>query len=161
MRKWAVPTIIRKMSKYRKNVAAFILNEKGQILICQRSDHFKTWQLPQGGIDQGETAQEAVLRELLEEIGTNDVQIIHQLEDSISYDWPEHLYRKGYIGQEQTFFLVRLNGKIDLKNAVSEEFEEIKWINSASFKKLDSGFKTQAYQVALEKFIELFPELIC
>lgn len=146
------------MSKYRRNVAAFIVDGLGLILICRRSDKFKTWQLPQGGIDEGESPSEAMRRELLEEIGTNELEIIHQLEEKIRYNWPEHLHRDGFIGQEQTFFLVRLKGEIDLAGASSKEFDKFNWINSSQFKRLDSGFKTQAYQLALEKLTKLFPE---
>ena len=147
------------MSKYRQNVAAFIVDGSGLILICRRSDKFKTWQLPQGGIDEEESPSEALHRELLEEIGTDKIEIIHQLKDTIRYNWPEHLHRDGFIGQEQTFFLVRLRGKIDLEHASSKEFDKFNWINSSQFKQIDSGFKTQAYRLALEKLTKLFPEL--
>ena len=148
------------MSKYRKNVAAFIINDSGQILICRRSDKFQTWQLPQGGIDEGESPKEALLRELLEEIGTNDVEILHQLEQNIRYKWPDHLHRDGFIGQEQSYFLLRLKSDINLEQASSKEFDKSKWIASDEFKTVNSGFKTQAYQDALEKLINLFPKLI-
>ena len=148
------------MSKYRKNVAAFILNDDGKLLICLRSDKFKTWQLPQGGIDEGETPREALYRELLEEIGTNNIDIIHELEDRIRYDWPEHLHTKKHVGQEQVYFLVKLNSKIDLEAASSKEFIEAKWIDSKTFSELDCGFKTEAYNTALSKLLKLFPNLI-
>ena len=147
------------MDKYRQNVAAFIIGQAGLILLCRRADKFRTWQLPQGGIDEGESPSEALHRELLEEIGTNDIEIVHQLEASIRYDWPKGLDRSKYLGQEQSYFLVRLNAEIDLENASSDEFDKAKWIGASEFKKLDYGFKTQAYLQALEKLMLLFPNL--
>jgi len=145
---------------YRKNVAAFLLNDKGQILLCQRSDEYKTWQLPQGGVDAGEDLEHALLRELKEEIGTNDIELIHQLENSICYDWPEHARKFGYIGQEQTYFLANLIGKVDFEKAIDKEFISSTWVNSEEFKLRVSGFKKDAYIKALDMLKNKFPEII-
>ncbi len=148
------------MSTYRQNVAAFLLNDTGHILLCQRSDEYKTWQLPQGGIDTGEDVTTALMRELTEEIGTNDIQIIHQLEQKIKYDWPEHARKYGFVGQEQTYFLAKLLGKVDIENAVDDEFVDYTWVDAKEFKLRISGFKKGAYIKALDLLIEKFPTVI-
>ena len=80
--------------KYRPNVAAVILSSsypfKCEILVAKRVDMDDIWQFPQGGIDKGETPKEAILRELKEEIGTNDVEILSAYPSWLSYDFPKH-----------------------------------------------------------------------
>jgi putative (di)nucleoside polyphosphate hydrolase len=81
-----------KVKNYRPNVAAIVLSSaypsKCEILIASRLDIKDAWQFPQGGIDEGETAKEALYRELEEEIGTNEVQIIAEFPGWVSYDFP-------------------------------------------------------------------------
>ena len=148
--------------KYRRNVAVFVLDAGGKILLCRRSDSYKAWQLPQGGMDSGETPREAMVRELGEEIGTKDVDIIHELEGTIRYDWPERLKHLGFDGQEQTYFLVRLRPEatIDLNAHDPAEFEDILWVGAGEFLARIEGFKKEPYSVALGKLISLFPTLI-
>jgi len=147
------------MTSYRKNVAAIILDKDGRILLCRRSDHFKNWQLPQGGIDKGEDALTAVMRELEEEIGTNKFELIGKLEESVCYDWPKELHSRGFIGQEQWYFLFRDTGSANIQ-LPSEEFDAMKWVSKSEFLKEANSFKAEAYKEAIEKFIELFPSTI-
>ena len=149
-------------SSYRLNVAAFVLNQRGAILCCERSDRPGAWQLPQGGIEKGETAEEALFRELLEEILINDVAILGRLDTPIRYDWPKDLHRKGHIGQEQHYFLVRFTKKAEknFTGAPSEEFGGFAWTGAAEFLSRCSGFKSAAYRSALEQFQTLFPGII-
>lgn len=152
----------RMASEYRKNVAIFVLNDEGLILACERSDVRGAWQLPQGGVEPGESPLEAMYRELLEEIGCCEVEILHQLEEAIRYDWPPQHQEKGYIGQEQVYFLVRLKpgAAIDLERAESPEFQSIEWINAAEFSLRAGGFKREAYLLALERLLQALPGTI-
>ena len=147
---------------YRKNVAVFVLNSDGFILACERADVGGAWQLPQGGIEPGESSIEAMYRELHEEIGCRDVEILHQLEEAIRYEWPPHLQDKGYVGQEQVYFLVRLlpEAAIDLVNAESGEFQSVEWVNAAEFSARAGGFKREAYLEALKRLLDAFPGTI-
>ena len=79
--------------KYRPNVAAVILAPSYpfdcRIFIAQRCDMTGIWQFPQGGIDEGETPQEALKRELKEEIGTDEIDVLSEYPQWLSYDFPE------------------------------------------------------------------------
>ena len=80
-----------KNEKYRENVLAVIIDREKKILVGERADRPGVWQMPQGGIDKGENSEQALMRELREEIGTNMVTIIRKLDTKISYDFPEEL----------------------------------------------------------------------
>ena len=125
-----------KMGKrYRPNVAAVVLSsnypEKVEVLICKRNDQSGAWQFPQGGIDEGEDYREALFRELKEEIGTDEVEVIAEMDQLLRYDFPPRVAQKmyPYDGQEQRYFLVKLKpgAKIDIKTA-SPEFSDYKFV---------------------------------
>lgn len=126
------------MSKlYRPNVAAILRKTGGEILICQRADFPECWQFPQGGIDKGESALEALHRELEEETGlkSSHYKIVTSGE-GYRYDFPSNSpLKKGYLGQEQTYFLCQFLGRdedIDL-NTHNVEFADFRWISPADF----------------------------
>lgn len=152
---------------YRKNVAAVVLDDTGRILTCRRSDFPDTWQLPQGGMEDGESAEMALRRELQEEIGTADVEILGRLPEIIRYDWPPEVAYKRFRGQEQVYFLCRLTGltKIDFSVCEPAEFDCADWLGlEAFFQRIDQtangGFKFRAYQQALTALDALFPGVI-
>ena len=105
---------------YRPNVAAIIMSSlypfEMKFFLAKRVDIKDAWQFPQGGIDKGETPKMALFRELKEEIGTDEVEIIAEYPKWLSYDFPEDVLEKmkPYSGQIQKYFLVRLK-----KNAKS------------------------------------------
>ena len=146
------------LKKYRPNVAALVLSpkypEKVEVLIAKRND-VDAWQFPQGGIDKGETPKEALLRELKEEIGTDDVEIIASMPEWLSYDFPKSITTKmyPYVGQRQKYFLVRLKptAKIDL-NTENPEFDEYKFIDINDVFKYVKSFKRPVYKTVLKYF---------
>ena len=149
--------------RYRRNVAAVILNEDGFLLACQRIDKHKSWQFPQGGIDEGENQESAIRREILEEIGVDNIKIIGSLKEPIRYDWPmKYAPIPGYHGQEQYYFLVRLNSSVEINLYAHEpaEFQDYRWVSVAEFLELSIGFKKEAYRTALQLFMIDFPNTI-
>jgi putative (di)nucleoside polyphosphate hydrolase len=148
------------LKKYRPNVAAIIVNDNGKILACHRADMEGIWQVPQGGINKTETAEEALLRELEEEIGTKEVDIIWKLPETLRYDWYEKNRNLGFDGQEQTYFLVRLheNAVINL-NKSNPEFNKYKWMPTNEFLSCLSEFKKEVYTTAIKKMKDKFPNL--
>jgi len=146
---------------YRPNVAIFVINESGLLLACERSDLSDTWQIPQGGIDLDESLENAMYRELEEEIGTREVKILARYPESIRYEWPPELYSRGYRGQEQFYFLVRLQTSLPLVfDNHMREFNRAEWISAGEFLKRISGFKSEAYAKALKWFRETYPSII-
>lgn len=150
--------------KYRPNVAAIILSphypKKCEFFLGERSDVRGAWQFPQGGIDEGENPQEALFRELLEEIGTDEVEILAQYPQWINYDFPEDVRTKmqPFDGQTQRYFLLRLkpNAKINLHTAhpefvsyqfveIAEVFRRVKSFKRDVYSKVLNYFKTQGY----------------
>ena len=122
---------------FRPNVAAIILSskypQKCEIFIASRIDISNAWQFPQGGIDDGESIKEALFRELEEEIGTRDVEIIAEYPTWVSYEFPPIIAQKmyPYDGQKQKYYLVKLKkgAKINI-NTETPEFSEYKFVSS-------------------------------
>lgn len=147
---------------YRRNVAIFVLDDAGRILTGERADVDGAWQLPQGGIEPGETPLQAMYRELQEEIGTQEVELIGQLKKEFTYDWPEHLYSRGHHGQHQTYFVVRIKDKSSVSphtGADEVEFQRFEWLSPEAFCSRVTGMKAKTYCAALEALKEEFPEL--
>lgn len=144
---------------YRPNVAAIIVSEhypqEKQIFIAERSDLAGVWQFPQGGIDEGETPQEALFRELKEEIGTNKVEIVAEYPEWISYDFPAHVAAKmaPFSGQKQRYYLVRLkkNAKIDL-DTKHPEFKRYEFVGLEELNGKIAHFKKPIYEEVISHF---------
>ena len=148
------------MKTYRDNVAMLISNSSGKLLACHRADKRGVWQLPQGGIEAGELPLEAMYRELREEVGICDIEVVGRLPGRIKYDWPKGLMPDSpYCGQSQIYFLLRLADGIapDLTRCRPAEFDDYKWLNVEEFLTLVDGFKRNAYVRAIGGLIKLYP----
>ncbi len=144
---------------YRPNVAAIIVSsaypKEKMVFVAERNDISGMWQFPQGGIDAGETPTEALLRELEEEIGTNDVEIVGEHPEWISYDFPKHVAKKmdPFDGQTQRYFLVRLKDE-SLVNLETEhpEFVNHKYVDVNAVLGMVAKFKKPVYEKVIEHF---------
>ena len=123
--------------RLRANVAAILRNHEGKILICERIHIQNGWQFPQGGVDEGETLEQALTRELWEEIGIDpDDFRIAGMRGGYHYFFPGGK-KKGYSGKEQTYFLcdfLAADSKINVNTEVPE-FRRWKWIAPSEFRK--------------------------
>jgi len=146
---------------YRPNVAAIVLSsdypEKCNYMIARRKGMRRGWQFPQGGIDPGETKEEALFRELKEEIGTDEVEIIAEYPDWISYDFPKNGKNFRFYpfrGQRQKYFLVRLkpDAVIDLNAFEIPEFEEYRFVEGDELFRHVAFFKRKVYRRVIEYF---------
>ena len=152
--------IIKKEKKnFRPNVAAIILSSKYpakcEIFIASRTDITNAWQFPQGGIDEGESTKEALFRELEEEIGTKDVEIIAEYPTWVSYEFPPVIAQKmyPYDGQKQKYYLVKLKqgAKININTEIPE-FSEYKFVPTKEIYDYITFFKRTVYRQVLKYF---------
>jgi putative (di)nucleoside polyphosphate hydrolase len=147
---------------YRPAVGIMLLNGWGQVFVARRIDVAATpaWQMPQGGIDPGETPRQAALRELAEEIGTGNAEIVAESRSWLSYDLPAGLaaavWGGRYRGQRQKWFAMRFTGRdadIDLATA-HPEFDAWRWVMPAELPDLIVSFKRQVYIDVVAEFRE-------
>jgi putative (di)nucleoside polyphosphate hydrolase len=124
--------------RHRPNVAAILERPDGMILVAKRYGLKDAWQFPQGGVDEGEGIEEALYREVEEEVGLGrDRYEILDRRDGYQYRFPNGRMKRGYHGQEQTYFRCRYLGTdsdIDLEAHSSQEFDDFRWIEPGKFK---------------------------
>lgn len=148
-----------KKKNFRPNVAAIVLSakypHKCEIFIASRTDVENAWQFPQGGIDKGETPKEALYRELEEEIGTNDIEIVAEYPKWVSYEFPPAIAQKmkPYDGQIQRYYLVKLKkgAKVDINTKVPE-FSDYKFVDTKHIYEYITFFKRTVYKQVLKYF---------
>lgn len=136
-----------------------LVNGEGKVFAGKRIDQtVEGWQMPQGGIDEGESPRDAALRELKEETGTDRCEIIAELPDWLTYDLPPHLvgiaFHGKYRGQKQKWFLMRFTGRdgdIDL-HAHEPEFSGWKWFDLDDLPGLIVPFKRPTYEKVVAGF---------
>ena len=136
-----------------------IIDDKNRIFVGQRIDtRVEAWQMPQGGIDVGETPSSAAMREMKEEIGCNDGHIIAETKYWYSYDLPKFLIPKLwngiYRGQKQKWFLIRFTGdekNINI-NTINPEFANWRWTTTQELPEIIVPFKRKLYSAVMEEF---------
>jgi putative (di)nucleoside polyphosphate hydrolase len=148
--------------RYRKGVGALVFNSDGRVLVARRLGTTDAWQLPQGGLRSGEDPRIAARRELLEEIGTDRVEIIAECSEWLRYDLPEALcgkvWKGRYQGQEQRWFAFRFTGEdadIDVAADSHPEFDAWQWVDIEQLPALAVDFKRALYEQLVEQFRQL------
>lgn len=155
---------------YRPCVGIMVLNRNKRVWIGRRIDAPKDaegagswWQMPQGGIDEGEDAREAALRELYEETSIHSVEVIGEIEDWLTYDLPENLvgfaWNGRYRGQKQKWFAARFMGNDSEINIEAPgggvhkpEFDEWRWVEMDEVPNLIVPFKRKVYDQVVGAF---------
>ncbi|MGR3637102.1 MAG: RNA pyrophosphohydrolase [Shimia sp.] len=146
---------------YRRNVGVMLVNADGHAFVGQRLDsEVAAWQMPQGGIDKGETPRDAALRELEEETGVSPDLVTIEAESAgwVAYDLPHdivpRIWKGRYRGQEQKWFLMRFHGNDDQVNIAVDhpEFSEWRWLAAGDLVDNIVPFKRAVYEQVLAEF---------
>ena len=151
---------------YRPCVGVMLVNSEGKAFVGKRIDNREGdwWQMPQGGVDEGEELEKALLREVGEEVGARPehLEIVARLPEELVYDLPPELQGKlwggRYRGHRQTGFLVRFAGAdsdIDLDAHHDPEFCEWRWVDPELLPELIVPFKREVYQAIVAGFRDL------
>lgn len=155
---------------WRLGAGILLFNREGKVWIGKRSlaamplgvDASWRWQLPQGGIDKGETPEQAAWRELREETGQNDAVLLQRSRDWLSYRFPEALIKRrflgGAVGQKQQWFAMGFLGgdeKFNLNAFSPPEFEQWRWEAITALPDLVVPFKRDLYHALLREFASL------
>ena len=143
----------------RTGVGSIVLNKNNKVFVGKRKDNpEKYWQMPQGGVDEGENYIDAMKRELSEETSIKNIKILKEIDRWTKYELPDYLLGKiwkgKYRGQKQKWFIVRFLGKDEEINLKTKhpEFIEWKWIEIESLPGVIVDFKKKLYE-------DLLPEI--
>ena len=142
----------------RSGVGIVVLNKENKVFVAKRIDNPKNfWQMPQGGVDEGEDFLKAAYRELVEETSIKNVKLIKELDGTITYELPDRLlgliWKGKYRGQKQKWFLMRFVGmdnEINIKTK-HPEFLEWKWVELDKITDLVVDFKLHVYKEVKDK----------
>lgn len=148
---------------YRPNVGAVLFNRAGRCFVGRRIDmppgNDHVWQFPQGGIDPGETPRDALWRELAEEVGTTNAELLAECTEELTYDLPPHLvgtlFGGRFRGQRQLWFALRFLGEdseIDISSHEQAEFSEWRWVALADAPSMAIDFKRPIYERLASEF---------
>ena len=142
----------------RTGVGIIVLNNENKVFVGKRKDNpGDKWQMPQGGVDEGEDFITAMRRELMEETSIKTIKILKELDKIYQYELPENLlgiiWKGKFRGQKQKWFITRFLGEdkeINL-NTKHQEFIEWKWINPSELPNVIVSFKKELYKSLLEE----------
>ena len=142
----------------RNGVGIVVLNNQNKVFVAKRIDNPKNfWQMPQGGVDEGEDFLTAAYRELEEETSIKNVKLIQEIDGTLTYELPNHLlgiiWKGKYKGQKQKWFVMRFLGKdndINIKTK-KPEFLEWRWIELDMITEVAVDFKLHVYKELKDK----------
>ena len=146
---------------YRANVGIIICNNQGQVLWARRYRQH-SWQFPQGGVDEGETVEQAMYRELYEEVGLlpDDVKILASTRSWLRYRLPSRMIRHDSnpvcVGQKQRWYLLKLqsdDSAVDLLHSNHPEFDDWRWVSYWYPVRQVISFKREVYRKAMKELV--------
>ena len=142
----------------RIGVGAIVLNKKNQVFVGKRKDNpVDKWQMPQGGVNEGEDLTSAMKRELNEETGIQNIKILNEIDGWFEYELPNYLlgkiWRGKFRGQKQKWFIVKFLGDDEEINLEKDkpEFIEWKWLDIENLPNVIVDFKRKVYEKLLPK----------
>ena len=142
----------------RIGVGAIVLNKKNQVFVGKRKDNpVDKWQMPQGGVNEGEDLTSAMKRELNEETGIQNIKILNEIDGWFEYELPNYLlgkiWRGKFRGQKQKWFIVKFLGNDEEINLEKDkpEFIEWKWLDIEKLPNVIVDFKKKLYEKLLPK----------
>ena len=142
----------------RNGVGIVVLNKQNKVFVAKRIDNPKDfWQMPQGGVDNGESFLTAAYRELEEETSIKNVELIQEIDGTTTYELPKHLlgiiWKGKYKGQKQKWFLMRYLGEDSEINIKTHKPEFLEWrrIDLSMITEVVVGFKLHVYKELKEK----------
>ena len=142
----------------RIGVGAIVLNKKNQVFVGKRKDNpVDKWQMPQGGVNEGEDLTSAMKRELNEETGIQNIKILNEIDGWFEYELPNYLlgkiWRGKFRGQKQKWFIVKFLGNDEEINLEKDkpEFIEWKWLDIENLPNVIVDFKKNVYDKLLPK----------
>lgn len=139
---------------YKLTVSALILNKENKVLLTHNKSHGPDfWKLPQGGVEAGETLEQAVRREMKEELSSTSFSVLKQSDIEYKYDWPKVVQeKKGFTGPKIVFFILRCEDDSTLKpNLEINELDGLKWIDLETL---------PSYFTSLPEFIDTVNKLV-
>eukprot|EP00878_Enallax_costatus_P010073 GHUV01010514.1.p1 GENE.GHUV01010514.1~~GHUV01010514.1.p1 ORF type:complete len:223 (+),score=45.19 GHUV01010514.1:161-829(+) len=155
------------LADYRPNVGVCVVNTEGLVFAARRcKDPTPTWQMPQGGIDEGETPLQAALRELTEETSIHSIELLAEAPDWLHYDFPPEVRQRlhgtweRYKGQAQRWFLFKFTGddsEVNLDTA-HKEFSEWRWMPLKELPDVVIPFKRKIYKAVAAHFSPLIQQ---
>lgn len=140
---------------YRVCVVGVFIDKNGLILVAERADSPGSWQLPQGGVEENERFEDALRREMFEELGVEKIKILKKIEIPIFYEFPKDLkapIAARYRGQEMHWFLLELEDEEqpDFETATDDEFSNFKWVPPNVVVELIAPWKNEAYKTGFK-----------
>lgn len=144
---------------HRLGVGIVLIGPQARVFVARRIDTAEAaWQMPQGGIDEGETPRDAVFREMAEEIGTDKADILEETDGWLNYDLPpdiaDRIWKGRFRGQKQKWFLLRFTGKDSDIDIATEhpEFSDWMWADFKTLPDLIVPFKRPLYAAVVDIF---------